>query len=58
MGLPEKVRQVKHPKPSGKFIFSEPGRKIGLSNHEQNPLNDLTLGVKIANNTYQHRSPP
>lgn len=52
MGLPEKVRQVKHPKPPDKITFSEPVRKPNLSNHEQNPLSDLMLGVKIANNIY------
>lgn len=57
MGVPEKVRQVKHPKPLGKILFSEPVRKNNPSNHEQNPLSDLMLGVKTANNIYWHQTP-
>ena len=40
---------MKHLKPPGKILFSEPVRKINLSSHKQNPLSDLMLGVKIAN---------
>lgn len=47
MGLPAKERQVKHLKTPGKILFSEAVRKINLSNHEQNPLSELRLGVKL-----------